>query len=305
MRFSQVRDSSLLVAVLLVATGCGTMAPPSNISPGAVGTVSVVASTNVWGDVAAQIGGQHVTVVSLISDPEADPHSHEASAQSQLALSKAAIVIENGGGYDDFVDTMLDARGGTRPVVINTVEVSGKTATGSDQLNEHVWYDFPTVAKVAAELVARLSTADPAAAADYAANGEKFKTSLAGLVAQEAAIKTAHAGVGVAITETVPVYLLEAAGLINKTPGEFSAAVEEGTDASASVLQKTLALFSDRQVQLLVYNEQTAGPQTEQLIDAARQNEIAVVPVTETLPSGKDYLTWMDATLKAIAVALQ
>ena len=115
---------------------------------------AVVTSTNVWGDVVAQIGGDQVAVTSLISDPAADPHSFEPNAQAQLALSKAALVVENGGGYDDFVQTMLQSAR-SAPALINAVEVSGKTTSstrsaGDGALNEHVWYDLPTADKVAA-----------------------------------------------------------------------------------------------------------------------------------------------------------
>jgi zinc/manganese transport system substrate-binding protein len=108
----------------------------------------------------------------------------------------------------------------------------------------------------------------------------------------------------VAITEPVPLYLLEASGLKNATPAEFSEAIEEGGDVSPTVLQETLALFTGKKVQALVYNEQTSGPQTEKLKQAATDNGIPVVPVTETLPAGKDYIGWMAANLDALQNAL-
>ena len=99
----------------------------------------------------------------------------------------------------------------------------------------------------------------------------------------------------------MPLYLTEAAGLVNLTPAEFSEAIEEGTDVPPTVLADTLALFTDKQVAALVYNEQTSSPETEQLLAAANDNSIAVVGVTETLPEGKDYLSWMDANITALA----
>ena len=268
----------------------------------ASGQVQVLASTNVWGDVAAQIGGEHVAVTSIISDPSADPHSFQSSARNQLALSKAALMIENGGGYDDFMQTMLASAASSAPV-INAVDVSGLAPTDGE-LNEHVWYDFPTVTKVADEIATQLASIDPANASAYQANAATFNQSVADLSTQVAAIKAAHNGAPVAITEPVPLYLLDAAGLDNVTPDEFSEAIENETDVPAAVMDQTLKLFSTKQVKVLVYNEQTSGPQTEQVVDAAKAGGIPAVPVTETLPDGQDYLSWMQANIRALSQAL-
>lgn len=284
------------------SAGASSSAASSSAAPAAT-DVSVVASTNVWGDVVKQIAGGDVQVTSIISDPSADPHSFEASAQNQLALSKASLVVVNGGGYDDWAGDMLSSAKSTAPV-INAVDVSGHTATGGEELNEHVWYDFPTVDKVAQQIEAQLSTIDPADAAAYKANLATFQGKLQTLESQEAAIKSAHSGVGVAITEPVPNYMLEASGLDIKTPGAFSEAIENETDVPADVMQQTLALFSDKQVKALVYNEQTTGPQTDQVKNAADSNGIAVVPVTETLPAGKDYIGWMTDNVTAVSQAV-
>lgn len=262
----------------------------------------MVASTNVYGDIVEQIGGAKVDVTSIISDPDQDPHSYEANTQNQLALSKAKLVVENGGGYDDFVDRMLKSSSASAEVV-NAVKVSGKTAPKGGELNEHVWYDFPTVAKIADRIATALGKADTADAALFTKNAEAFKTKLTALEAKEAQIKKEHAGEGIAITEPVPLYLTTASGLVNKTPEAFSEAIEEGDDVSP-VLQATLAVFSDKQVAALVYNEQTSGPQTEKSKAAAKAAGIPVVPVTETLPAGKDYLGWMTSNVDALASAL-
>lgn len=289
-----------LVPVLLLALGaCGSADEPTDSD-----AISVVASTNVYGDVAQTIGGDAVDVTSIISDPAADPHSYEANARTQLALSKATIVIENGGGYDDFMDTMLSASSNTSATVINAVDVSGKAATAGDELNEHVWYDFPTMSKLADELVDALSTADPDGADAFRANGEAFKSDLETLEGTEKDIAAAHGGEGVAITEPVPLYMLEAAGLKNLTPAEFSEAIEEENDVPPLVLQQTLDLFSDQEVAVLVYNAQTTGPQTDQVITAAENADIPAVPVTETLPEGETYISWMTANLTALSDAL-
>lgn len=290
-------------ASLALLAGCGSSSDSAD-AKSTPARVAVVASTNVYGDIARRIGGDRVDVTSVISDPDQDPHSYEADPQNQLALSKAKVVIENGGGYDDFVDHMLKSGHNDSAQVVNAVDVSGKTAPQGGELNEHVWYDFPTVAKVADRISTALAKADPGDAAAFEKNATAFKAELAPLEAEEAQIKKAHGGDGVAITEPVPLYMIEASGLVNRTPGEFSEAIEEGDDVSPRVLQKSLALFAGKKVKALVYNEQTSGPQTEKAEAAAKAAGIPVVPVTETLPKGKDYLGWMTANLDALASAL-
>jgi zinc/manganese transport system substrate-binding protein len=302
---------ALAAVVSLAVAGCSTSSvgspsdsPMSASAASGAGPVNVVASTNVYGDIVKTIGGPAVTVTSIIDNPEKDPHEYEADARTQLALSKAQLVIENGGGYDDFVDTMLKSAR-TRPTVINVADVSGRNQhPGDGVFNEHLWYDFLTVEKLAAQLVTDLSVAAPGQAATFTSNARAFTTELGQLQQDEAAIKAKHAGEGVAITEPVPLYLLKAAGLVNKTPEKFSEAIEQDTDVPPAVLKETENLFDTKQVQLLAYNQQTTGPQTEAVLAAAKRNNIPVVPVTETLPTDQTYLSWMQANLRAISTAL-
>ncbi|MFG3019998.1 metal ABC transporter solute-binding protein, Zn/Mn family [Streptomyces sp. NPDC048254] len=295
-------------ATLALLAGCGSSSDSGSDGSSASGPASssripVVASTNVYGDIVERIGGDHVDVTSIISDPDQDPHSYEADTQNQLTLSKAKVVVENGGGYDDFVDRMLKSSDSAAQV-INAVKVSGKTAPKGGELNEHVWYDFPTVAKIADSIAAALGRADATDAATFTRNAETFKARLTRLESKEAQIKKEHGGAGIGITEPVPLYMTEASGLVDKTPAEFSEAVEEGSDVSPRILRETLALYSDKQVKALVYNAQTSGPQTEKVENAAKAAGVAVVPVTETLPKGKDYLGWMTSNVDALAGAL-
>ncbi|MDX2701782.1 zinc ABC transporter substrate-binding protein [Streptomyces sp. PA03-6a] len=292
-------------ASLGLLAGCGASSDDaaSAKSSASPSKVSVVASTDVYGDIVERIGGDRVDVTSIISDPDQDPHSYEADTRNQLALSKAKLVVENGGGYDDFIDRMLGS-GNASADVINAVEVSGRTAPAGGELNEHVWYDFPSVSKIADRVADALGKADPDHAGTFTKNAAAFKKSLSALEDKEASLKSAHDGEGVAITEPVPGYLLAASGLVNQTPEELSEAVEEGDDVSAKVLKATLDLFSGKKVKALVYNEQTSGAQTEKVKSAAEAAGVPVVPVTETLPEGKDYLTWMSDNVDALADAL-
>ncbi|PRY68007.1 zinc/manganese transport system substrate-binding protein [Glaciihabitans tibetensis] len=318
----------------LALSGCASTPAAS-----ADGTVHIVASTNVYGDIAEQIGGDLVTVTSFITGAAQDPHSYEASAQDQLALSKASIVIENGGGYDPFIDTLLDAASNDDVAVINASEVSGlldgddehaddehadEASTGEastdeastdehteddghdhiEGFNEHVWYSFHGVERVAEAIATELSTVDADNADTYEANLAAFVEKIATLEADAETLRANTAGLGAAITEPVPLYLLEEVGLTNRTPDEFSEAIEEGTDVAPLVLQQTLALFEGTDVALLAYNEQTAGAETEQVRDAADAAGIPVVSFSETLPDGADYISWMTENLAAISAAV-
>ncbi|ELS50424.1 putative ABC-type metal ion transporter, periplasmic subunit (Precursor) [Streptomyces viridochromogenes Tue57] len=170
-----------------------------------------------------------------MSDPARDPHSFEAGARNQLALSKAEIVVENG-GYDGFVDRILAIGDNSSAQVINAVEVSGKTAPVGGELNEHVWYDLPTMGKLADAIAAALTKADPDSAATFMRYAEGFKAKLKPLEAKEAQIKKDHAGEAVAVTEPVPLYPIEASGLKNATPEEFSERSPNGPVGRACVI---------------------------------------------------------------------
>jgi zinc/manganese transport system substrate-binding protein len=282
---------------LLATAGCG-----SGEDAGADDGVRAVASTDVYGDLVAAVGGDRVEVTSVLDDPSADPHSFEANTRTQLAVSRADLVVANGGGYDDFMETLVSADG-TDAVVLDAVEVSGLDAEAAG-FNEHVWYDLAAMDALAGEVVTALGDIDPAGAGDYEANGTRFREGLQELIAAAEQARSTTQGAGVAVTEPVPGHLLEALGAEDLTPAEFAEAVEEGGDVSPAVLQETLDLIGSGQVRALVYNEQTSGPQTEQVLEAARAAGVDVVPVTETLPEGEDYLSWMRSNLDAVVAAL-
>ncbi|MFB9314584.1 metal ABC transporter solute-binding protein, Zn/Mn family [Nocardioides plantarum] len=301
---------TLITAASLLALGslaaCGSDSDDGGATGGSGGDrLKVVASTNVWGDVAAQVGGDLVDVTSIIDDPSKDPHDFEADADTLLEVSQADVVVENGGGFDDFVETLLSSSK-TKATVINAFDVSGKAdgAPKGAEVNEHVWYDVPTVAKVATQLAADLGKADPDHADTYEANAAAYNKKLAGLEKAEADLEPSVQGKPVGVTEPLPVYLAEALGLVDKTPAAFAEAIEEGEDVPVAVLQETLGQIEDGDIDLLFYNDQTVSPVTEQVRAAADKAGIPIVPVTEILPKGTDYLTWMRGNIDAVSSAL-
>jgi zinc/manganese transport system substrate-binding protein len=315
-------------SVLTVAGLAGCATTPADDD----GRLSVVASTNVYGDIAALIAGDAVDVSSIITSAAQDPHSYEASAHDQLAIADADLVVLNGGGYDSFMETLLDASGNDGVAVLNAVEISGLAPDedgddhdeegddhegeehaadegheGHDHIegfNEHVWYSFEAMDALAHELADHLGELDAANADTFHENYETFAAGLAELEERAHELHEGFEGDGVAITEPVPLYLLAELGFDNLTPDEFSEAIEEGGDVPPLVLDETLQLFRTGAVVLLAYNEQTAGPETEEVRAAADAASIPVVPFTETLPDGADYLSWMTDNIDAVASAL-
>ena len=286
-----------VVALALLLGGC-TAAPEADD-----GVIHIVASTNVYGDIAQTIGGDAVQVTSIIDDPAQDPHQFEANGRVQLALSRADIVIVNGGGYDDFATTMLAASGNADARVIDAVELSGYDAS-ADDFNEHVWYDYPTVQTVAKAIAAALDIADPANASAYDGRAGGFVSSLDALIQLEGSVAAVAQGEGAIITEPVPLYVLEASGLQNLTPPEFSEAIEEDSDVPAALLQSVLNLIGDGSAAIVVYNAQTGGPQTDAVLDVASETGVPALGVTETLPDGLDYVAWQTGFLQDLLTAL-
>jgi zinc/manganese transport system substrate-binding protein len=316
------RAAVAALAVLIVAgCGSGTEAPAAPAAPPAEqATVPVVASTNVYASIVQAVGGDRVSVESLIDDPAADPHSYESTPADAAAVAEARLVVVNGGGYDDFLPRLVESSGAT-PTVVDVAELSGLAPAeeehageeepaegeehGHGEFNEHVWYSLPTVQKLATQLATDLGAADPAGATEFTANAEAFNNRVAELITRAEAIGAAQPGARVAVTEPVPGYLVQTAGLTDVTPPEFTEAIEEDTDPPAAALQDTLALFSGDPVRALIVNAQTETPSTDQVRNAAQTAGVPVVEMTETLPEGStDYVDWMGAQVDALAGAL-
>jgi zinc/manganese transport system substrate-binding protein len=288
-----------LATVALVVTGCGQDTATDNGS--ASGKIKVVASTNVWGSVAQAVGGDAVEVTSILSDPSADPHSYEGKPADTAAMGEARLVLYNGGGYDDFFTTSLDASG-TKASRIEAYQVSGKEPGA----NEHVWYDLPTVRKVADQLAQDLGTIAPDRKDLFAGNARTFNAGIDELIGKVEQAGKAKPGAAVVATEPVADYLVELAGLKNATPAEFAEAIEEETDPSVAAVAETTDLITGKQAVALINNAQTEIPATKQLTLTAAAAGVPVVPVTETLPEGvSGYLDWMSKQVDDLAGALK
>lgn len=297
------RTLAPVAAAVAFLVACGSPEPPA-----ASDEPTIVASIDVYGSVARAVGGDLVEVNSLLNDPSADPHSYESTPADAVAVADADVVVLNGGGYDEFMSKLVGSADTGRPVIdvsaLSGLEPAAADASDHAEFNEHVWYSLPTVQKLATRLAADLGAADPPDAARYTTNAEAFNKQVAALIGRVQTIGTP--GARVAVTEPVPGYLIEQAGLVDATPEEFAEAVEEDSDPPAAVVQETLALFTGPDpVQALIVNSQTRTPTTDQVSAAAAAAGVPVVTMSETLPAGTaDYVSWMSGQIDALTAAL-
>lgn len=286
---------------IALSLGAVAGAPPS-VAGAAPTAVHLVAAENFWGNIASQIGGHDVQVTSLITSPTADPHLFETNAHDAALLAEAQVVIENGAGYDTWMQSLLGADGGN-PRLVNAASVLH--VTGSDP-NPHLWYNLPRVPDVAKAIATALTQAAPADASTFSKNLATFDASLRPLDATLATIKQQFDGAPVAYTERVPGYLLGAAGLDVKTPPGFARSIEDGTDPGVADTVAMRQLLTDHGIKVLLYNVQTVTPVTTQMRALAKQHGIPIVGVSETMPAdATTYQQWQQSQLLALLHALQ
>jgi zinc/manganese transport system substrate-binding protein len=288
-----MRTIIVLSVTALGVAGCGSAHGGS--------TLDVVASTNVYGDITAQIGGVHVSVTSVLSDPNADPHLFEPGTQNGLAVAQAKVVIQNGAGYDDFMGRLESASPSSSRIVVTIAEVLG--VRGRDA-NPHLWYDVPRLPRIAVAIAAGLEKADATHAGAYRAGLDRFVKSLRPLDEEVRRIRTRYAGRPIAYTEPVPGYLVAALGLRNLAPASFTRAIQNGSEPPAKAVAAMNSLIADHRVDVLLYNSQAVSPITAGVRAAAQQTGIPVVGVTETLPPHLTFQQWQLAQMRSLQRAL-
>jgi zinc/manganese transport system substrate-binding protein len=287
----------LVAAVTVLGASCGTGSNASRDPD----RVAVVAAENFYGDIVSQLGGSYVDVTSILSDPQADPHLYEPGTANAAAVADARLVIENGLGYDAFIDRLLAAAPSGDRKVVKVSDVLHISEAGA---NPHIWYDVPKVPAIAAAITDALIAVGPSHRAYFQGRLSAFDASLEPLDDAVAAIRSSFAGAPVAYTEPVPGYLLAAAGLTVRTPAAFAIAIEEGNEPPPSVVAAMEALCSGHQVRVLLYNNQASSPITDRVRQLAQIAGIPVVAMTETLPAGMTFQGWQLGQVMALATAL-
>jgi zinc/manganese transport system substrate-binding protein len=288
------RLGSSMLVLAMAASACTSSVAGRTAS----GQIRVVAAENQYGDVAQQIGGAFVSVTSIESNPDVDPHAYEVSASVAKSISTASIVIQNGLGYDPFMNDIENAGSVSGRSVIVVQKVLGLPDSTP---NPHLWYDPKTMPALAEALTAVLDRIDPAHASYFDSNETRFVASLAPWREAIARFAQDHPGVPVATTEPVADYLLQALGTNDLTPFSLEVDVMNGVDPAPQDVVRESDILAKRRVAVLVYNQQVTDSVTAGFIAQARHDGVPVVGVYETMPSpGYDYQTWMEAEVRAI-----
>ncbi|HBF38464.1 MAG TPA: hypothetical protein DDW50_14240 [Firmicutes bacterium] len=295
--FKRVLKWSAVLTVILIFTAYPLFA--SGAEPNKV--VKVVAAENFYGDIVKQVGGKLVNVTSILSNPNVDPHEYESSVNDAKAIAAASLVIENGGGYDDWMDKLLAASPNNKRILLKGFDI----ATSKLPDNEHIWYNVNNVQLIAKTVTNQLTKLDPADAGIFASNFQTFVKGLDQIRQRITVLKGKCQGTPVGLTETIFLYQTGPLGLKVLTPFEFQKAIAEGNDPPADTIVKAEQQIKSKAVKALIYNEQTVSKITTKLQNDAKAAGIPIVPVTETMPANKSYQSWMLDQLGALEKALE
>jgi len=286
----------LLAAIFLIIR-----TPPATDTATQGPLITIIAGENFWGSLISQLGGNKVSVTSIVSDPNADPHEYESNADDAKIFATANYVILNGAGYDSWGDSLLSASSNPGRKVLIVAQLLGK----KDGDNPHFWYSPDYVNQVIARMESDLIAVDPRDTDYFQAQYKTLQSNLAEYQNRIAGIKHAYGGTKVASTESIFVYLANAAGLNLISPPEFIDAVAEGNDPPASSVVEFEKQIKGNEPQVLVYNEQTVTPLTENMKKLAAEASIPTIGITETIqPPDASFQEWMNAQLLQLQNAL-
>jgi zinc/manganese transport system substrate-binding protein len=263
------------------------------------GPLKVVAAENFYGGIAARIGGAHVSVSNIISNPDQDPHSFEATPGQVRQVADAKVAIFNGAHYDEWMEKLLKASPRKDRITVEAANIVKARHGG----NPHLWYAPATMPAVAKAIAAALSEADAAHAADYGANLDKVLAELERVTQRVGQLRGKHKGKPVAATEPVFGLMAEALGLTMRNE-KFQMALMNESEPSARDIAAFENDLKTRKVKVLFYNSQVSEKLAQRLVDIAKENKIPVVGVTETQPADKSFADWMLSQLDALDKAL-
>ena len=286
-------------ALAAAVAGCGTGSADAASNPG---VINAIGAENEYANVLGQIGGRYVHVSSILDNPNTDPHTFEASPSVAREVSAATLIVQNGVGYDTFMNKIEAASPNSKRKVITVQNLLGLP---DDTPNPHLWYSPKTMPAAAKAMAADLSALQPAHKAYFQARLAKFDASLKPWFTAIAQFKAKYAGTAVAVTEPVADYMLQAMGMDIRTPFAFQADIMNGVDPSPQDISLENSFFTKHQVKVFCYNQQVVDSLTTSIRQTALKAGVPVVGVYETMPTpGYDYQTWMLAELHAIEKAL-
>jgi zinc/manganese transport system substrate-binding protein len=295
------RTGLILGIAALTLSGCAASTQGTAIGPRSTAVISVVAAENTWGSLAAQLGGHQAHVVSIVSDPNADPHEYESNAVDARDVASANLVIVNGAGYDTWAQRLLSSQQAPRRDVIDVAALVHKKAGD----NPHLWYDPAYVSRAIDEIAAAYERIEPAERSYFAQRQAILQRAFAPERQELGLIAGKFHGRTVGATETIVQYLASYVHLRLVTPEPFMQAVSEGTDPPAQSLVTIDHQIRSHAFGVLLYNTQTVTPLTTRIRSAAQARGIAVVGVSETIePPSLSFETWMTGQLRRLAAAL-
>lgn len=293
-----------LPALCAAIAGCASSG--QDATSATAGTIVAVGAENQYANVIQQVGGRYVKVTAIESNPNTDPHTFEASPSVAEAVSTARLIVQNGVGYDTYMEKIESASGGVASSssrkVIDVQELLGLPDSTS---NPHLWYKPQTMPAVARAIAADLAALQPAHAAYFKANAASFERSLTPWYRALAQFEAEYPGTPVATTEPVGDYMLEAAGTVNMTPFSLQADIMNGVDPAPQDVTSQDSLFTSHRVKVFVYNQQVTDSLTQSFLQDAKRAGVPVVGVYETMPTpGYDYQSWMLAEVNALRRAV-
>jgi zinc/manganese transport system substrate-binding protein len=287
-----------LVAVLIVAGMAVVLSPPSNKNNS--GKIEVVAAENFWGSLISQLGGTHVDVLSVVSDPNADPHEYESNIATAKAVATADFIIINGAGYDTWAENLISSGVKSNCTILNIADLVGK----KEGDNPHLWYDPDYVNQVVNQMEKDIIAIDPSNTQYYEQQYVDLTASLVQYQNLCDNIKENYGGIQIAATESIAEYLANATGLDLVSPSAFTYAVAEGNDPSASSIVEFQAQLESGNVKVLIYNQQTQSTITETMKSLAIEHGIPIVGITETMPTNGTFQDWMYSEVLNLEAAL-
>jgi zinc/manganese transport system substrate-binding protein len=284
-------------AVLLLLAGCGGPAPVGGST-----AIDVVAGESFWGSLAAELGGSKVSVQSVVTDPNADPHEYESSAADARAFAEAKLVILNGAGYDTWGQKLLDANPASGRQVLDVANLLGKKQGD----NPHFWYSPDYVVQVADRITATYRAVDSPDTGYFDQQRAQLEAELKPYIDEIIGIKSKYAGTSIGSTESIFVYMADALALKLTTPEAFMNAVAEGTDPPAGAMVQFQDQISANQIKVLVYNKQTTTAVTTNIRSLAAAHHIPSVGVSETIqPPNLSFQDWQLGQLRTLEAALK
>jgi len=288
-------------ALAVAVAGCGTSATNA-ASAKSTTAISAIGAENEYANVLSQIGGRYVHVSSILNNPNTDPHTFESSPSVASEVSAAQLIVQNGVGYDTFMNKIESASPNPDRKVITVQNVLGLPDSTP---NPHLWYNPKTMPAVAKVMAADLSELRPAHKAYFQARLKAFDQSLTPWLNAIAAFKAKYPGTPVATTEPVADYMLQAAGTRNLTPFTFQADIMNGVDPSPQDISLENGFFTQHKVKVFCYNQQVVDALTTSIRQTALKAGVPVVGVYETMPTpGYDYQSWMLAEVNALRKAV-